>query len=97
MMWRKIGPDGIREKNPSEVDAPIQNNDYSNTYYQINKSNQIEAPYVLGKQGSKKYGWAPKLLFLFFNMTLNNAYMHTKYILYCMNNSINKLKMEAIV
>ena len=50
MMRRKIGPDGIREKNPSEVDAPIQNNDYSNTYYQINKSNQIEAPYVLGKQ-----------------------------------------------
>ena len=28
----------------------------------------------MGKQGSKKHGWAPKLLFRFFNMTLNNAY-----------------------
>ena len=41
---------------------------------QIDKSNQVEARYVLGKQGSKKHGWAPKLSFRFFNMTLNNAY-----------------------
>ena len=34
----------------------------------------VEARYVLGKQGSKKkHGWSPKLLFRFFNMTLNNA------------------------
>ena len=74
MMRRKIGDDGIREKDASEVDAPMQNVDYSDTYYQIDKSNQIEARYVLGKQGSKKHGWAPKLSFRFFNMTLNNAY-----------------------
>ena len=40
----------------------------------IDKSNLIEAQYVLGKQGSKKHGWAPKLLFRLFNMTLNNTY-----------------------
>ena len=75
MMRRKIEPDGIQEKNPSKVDAPMQNIDYFNMYYQIDKSNQIlEVRYVLGKQGSKKHGWAPKLLFHFFNMTLNNAY-----------------------
>ena len=74
MMRRKIGDDGIRQKDATPVDAPIQNVDYSDTYYQIDKSNQIEARYVLGKQGSKKHGWAPKLSFRFFNMTLNNAY-----------------------
>ena len=26
----------------------------------------------MGKQGSKKHGWAPKFSFRFFNMTLNN-------------------------
>ena len=52
----------------------MQNVDYSDTYYQIDKSNQIETRCVLGKQGSKKHDWAPKLLFCFFNMTLNNAY-----------------------
>ena len=69
MLRRKIGPDGVREKNQSEVDVPIQNVDYSDTYYQIDKSNQVEARYVLGKQGSKRHGWAPKLSFCFFNMT----------------------------
>ena len=49
MMRRKIGADGIREKDASEVDAPMQNVDYSDTYYQIDKSNQIEARYVLMK------------------------------------------------
>ena len=29
---------------------------------------------MLGKQGSKNHDWEPKLLFRFFNMTLNNAY-----------------------
>ena len=29
---------------------------------------------MLGKQGSKKHGWVPKLLFRLFNMTLNNTY-----------------------
>ena len=53
---------------------PLQNVNYSDTYYQIDKSNQIEARYVLGKQGSKKHGWALKISFRFFNMTLNNAY-----------------------
>ena len=75
MMRRKIGEDGIREKVATPVNVPMQNVDYSNTYYQIDKWNQIEAHYVLGKQGSKKHGWAaPKLWFRFFNMTLNNAY-----------------------
>ena len=34
----------------------MQNVDYSNTYYQINKSDDAEAQYVLGKQASKKHG-----------------------------------------
>ena len=73
-MRRKIEEDGIREKDATPVNAPMQNVNYSDAYYQINKSNQIEAQYILAKQGSKKHGWAPKLFFLFFNMTLNNAY-----------------------
>tara|TARA_B110001450_G_scaffold177989_1_gene166263 strand:- start:305 stop:700 length:396 start_codon:yes stop_codon:yes gene_type:complete len=64
MMRRKIGDGGIREKDATPVNAPIQNVDYSDTYYQIDdKSNQIEARYVLAKQGRKKHGWAPKLSF----------------------------------
>ena len=94
MLRRKIGDDGIREKNQSEVDAPMQNVDYSDTYYQIDKSNQIEARYVLGKQGSKKHGWAPKLSFRFFNMTLNNAYKI--YTVYCMNANTNRMKTKLI-
>ena len=74
MTRRKIGDDGIRQKDTTPVDDPIQNVDYSDTYYQIDKSNQIEARCVLVKQGSKKHGWAPKLSFRFFNMTLNNVY-----------------------
>ena len=43
MLRRKNGPDGVSEKDQSEVDAPIQNIENSDTYYQIDKSNQIEA------------------------------------------------------
>ena len=64
LMRKKMGANKVRDKFQSPVNAPKQNNDYSNTYYQIDKSNQIEARYVLGKQqGSKKHGWAPKLSF----------------------------------
>ena len=66
--------DDIREKHQSPIDAPKQNVDYSDTFHQVDKENMIESRYVLGKQGSKKHGWSPKLLFCFFNMTLNNAY-----------------------
>ena len=68
MMRRKIGEDGIRQKDATSVNAPMQNVDYSDTYYQIDKLNQIEARHVLGKEGSKKHGWVPKLPFCFFNM-----------------------------
>ena len=37
----------------AEVDAPMQNNLYSDTYYQIDKSNQIEAQYVLGNKETR--------------------------------------------
>ena len=44
MMRQKIGPDGVREKDATPVNAPMKNVNYSNTYYQIdNKFNQIEA------------------------------------------------------
>ena len=56
MMRRKIGDNGIREKDATPVNAPMQNVNYSDTYCQIDKSNQIEAQYVLVKQGSKKHG-----------------------------------------
>ena len=69
-----MGADKVREKDATPVDAPKQNIDYSKTFHQIDKGNMIESRYVLGKQGSKKHGWSPKLSFRFFNMTLNNAY-----------------------
>ena len=49
MMRRKIGEDDIRQKDATPVNAPMQNVNYSDTYYKIDKSNQIEARYVLGK------------------------------------------------
>jgi len=60
---RMIGPDGVRKKDASKVDAPMHNSNYSDTYYQIDKFNQIEARYVLRKQGSKKHGWHPNCCF----------------------------------
>ena len=74
LMRKKMGEDNVREKEATPVDAPKQNIDYSKTFHQIDKGNMIESRYVLGKQGSKKHGWSPKLSFRFFNMTLNNAY-----------------------
>ena len=73
MTRRKVGEDDgmIREeKCQSPVDAlihAIQNVNYSDMYYQIHKFNQIEAGYVLGKQGSKTphHGWAPKVSLCF--------------------------------
>ena len=49
MMRRKIGEDGIREKDATPVNAPMQKVNYSDAYYQIDKSNQIEARYILAK------------------------------------------------
>ena len=40
MMRQKIRPDGVREKDATPVNAPMQNVDYSDTYYQINKGNK---------------------------------------------------------
>ena len=74
LMRKKMGDNDVQEKHQSPVNTPKQNNDYSNTFHQIDKGNMIESRYVLGKQGSKKHGLSPKLLFLFFNMTLNDAY-----------------------
>tara|TARA_B110001450_G_C17331091_1_gene363491 strand:- start:195 stop:566 length:372 start_codon:yes stop_codon:yes gene_type:complete len=96
MTRKKIGDNGIREKDATLVNAPMQNVNYSDTYYQIDKSNQIEARYVLGKQGSKKHGWAPKFSFRFFNMTLNNAYKIYTVFKYCMNANTNKMKTILI-
>ena len=64
-------------------------------HYQIDtKSNEAEVQYILGKQGSKNQGWAPKLLFHFFNMTLSNAYKI--YTEHCTKDSIGKMKMKVI-
>ena len=68
LMRKKMGVDKVRDKHQSPVDAPKQNIDYSKTFHQIDKGNMIESSYVLGKQGSKKHGWSPKLSFQFFNM-----------------------------
>ena len=43
----------------------------------INPIRYLDAQYVLGKQGSKNYGWMGTqavVLFLQYSMTLNNAY-----------------------
>ena len=45
---RMIGLDGVRKKDASKVDTPMQNIDYSDTYYQIDKSNQISAYMKMG-------------------------------------------------
>ena len=68
LMRKKMGVDKVRDKHQSLADAPKQNIDYSKMFHQINKGNMIESRYVLAKQGSKKHGWSPKLLFCFFNM-----------------------------
>ena len=77
MMRRKIGPDGIQEKNPSKVYAPIQNIDYFNMYYQIDKSNQISRCTICFGETRKqelRLGTQAVVLFLQYSMTLNNAY-----------------------
>ena len=63
LMRKKMGADKVRDKHQPPVDAPKKNIDYSKTFHQIDKGNMIESRYVLGKQGSKKHGWSPKLSF----------------------------------
>lgn len=41
----------------------MQNVDYFGTSHQVDEGNMIEDKYVPGKQGSKKNGWSPKLVF----------------------------------
>ena len=66
LMRKKMGDNDVQEKHQSPVNTPKQNNDYSNTFHQIDKGNMIESRYVLAKQGSKKHGWSPKPFFLLF-------------------------------
>ena len=66
---------GQREKDKSDVDAPIQQVDYCEMFYQIDKSNGKDAKFVLGRHGSKTHEWTPKISFRFFNMTMTNAFI----------------------
>ena len=106
MTRRKVGEDDgmIREeKCQSPVDAlihAIQNVNYSDMYYQIHKFNQIEAGYVLGKQGSKTHhglGTQSIALFSLYRysyIALNK--MAAKFLLNCTNDNTNKMRLNLM-
>ena len=61
-MKRKRKVDGVWEREAAA--APFsqhQNDDYSDTFNQIDKGNDVEAKYNMSRQ-SRKHGWSPKLL-----------------------------------
>jgi hypothetical protein len=68
---RKVGKKREREK--TEVQCPMQNRDYSETFHWIDKGNGKEAKYDL-KGSSKLHNWSPKLVFRLMNMHDCNAY-----------------------
>lgn len=90
----------------SLVNAPMQNINYSDTFQQVDKKNTIEAKNILGKQGSKKHSWSPKLSFWFLIWL---SIMCTEYIiLYCMierqhqqdenrTDLLKELSMDAVI
>ena len=89
--------DSVRDKHAWEVNTPKQSVDYFKTFHQMYIGTQQEVSYyVLGEQGSRSYGWSPKLAFYFSNMNFNNAYMTTRYICYYMNANTNKIKRKVI-
>ena len=62
-----------RDREFSDVDCPIQQKDYCETYHLIDKGNGAEAKYDLSTE-SHLHGWSPKLAARYFNMNINNAY-----------------------
>ena len=51
---------------------------------------------MLGKQESKKHGWALKLSFRFFNMTFNNAYKILYTVLHERRHQQNENKTDCL-
>ncbi|KAL7525224.1 hypothetical protein ACHAWF_001263 [Thalassiosira exigua] len=78
-VMRKQKVDGVRAREQTPVDCPVQNKDYSETFHLIDKGNGTEAKYDIGME-SHTHGWSPKLCFRYFNMTLNNAYRIYKWL-----------------
>ncbi|OEU05936.1 hypothetical protein FRACYDRAFT_257320 [Fragilariopsis cylindrus CCMP1102] len=62
-----------RDREFTDVDCPIQQKDYCETYHLIDKGNGAEAKYDLSTE-SHLHGWSPKLAARYFNMNINNAY-----------------------
>ena len=62
-----------RDRDPSDVDCPVQQKTYCETYHWIDKGNAVEAKYDLLTE-SHLHGWGPKLAPRYFNMNINNAY-----------------------
>ena len=63
-----------RDRDPSDVDCPVQQKAYCESYHLIDKGNGIEAKYHDLSTESHLHGWAPKLAARYFNMNINNAY-----------------------
>ena len=62
-----------RDRDPSDVNCPAQQQTYCKTYHWIDKGNAIEAKYDLSTE-SHLHGWGPKLAARYFNININNAY-----------------------
>ncbi|OEU11447.1 hypothetical protein FRACYDRAFT_245186 [Fragilariopsis cylindrus CCMP1102] len=62
-----------RDREFTDVDCPLQQKDYCETYHLIDKGNGAEAKYDLSTE-SHLHGWSPKLAARYFNMNINNAY-----------------------
>ena len=60
---RKVDKEVKQEQYHSIVPAPEQMIDYLTTFHQVDKGNLIKSKYVLGRNGTKLHGWAPKLSF----------------------------------
>jgi hypothetical protein len=59
-----------REREFSDVDCPVQQKSYCNTYHKIDKGNGAKAKYDLSTE-SHLHGWGSKLAARVFNMNTN--------------------------
>ena len=55
--------DNKRMRDPAPVDCPKKMVTYYETFHLIDRRNNVESPYIMGKGSSKTHGWTPKLSF----------------------------------
>eukprot|EP00956_Cyclotella_meneghiniana_P033550 scaffold96912_cov61-Cyclotella_meneghiniana.AAC.1 len=88
---RRRRVDGQREMERTEVQCPLQQKDYSETFHLIDKGNGKESKYDLGGQ-TKGHNWAPKLHMRYFNFGLGNT--DTMYQALCQEHTPNRRIMD---